>query len=688
MPAQLDGFVPAHCIFYSLFHPTEGTKVRHEFPPGCLEASGIKFDTIKNYIIPKPQLCNKLLTFKYGSYRLVCYPVTVVASYYARNSFSFNFVFVFPYDCATSPYEPTIKRLGKMFTVLEEQSQLLSKAERDLVYFRLKTNDAHKHTTQDNSLDNENPNTLGVADGNQAQERGYAFEKYQEILKDLSGTSKRLAVDDLITRIFQDLNNYSECLIPIDSGNAVDIKLFPLLSPPNSCLSFEDVPISTVNLAKLIDVNWDPTMLGIVPYINGINSIAKIARFCNSDLDLVIECIKHLIYYNCVALVDIFQFSNIYAPTSELNRFLIDSTLAAACQLYVTFKDSTEISVLPLDTRSKRLSSTSNARSRNSSGTMDISQKARYFGPRDGSSISNTESSLNGYQNTPQSHNSSIPLRSMTDGGLSQSEGAGYENGITLPSKSCLFDLYRSLSQGQTVREWYRTHFEKLRSARIDVRRFITFGTIHGLLYRCYSIPVVKNVGLLESVKASSSSKDINTKPEGGLSHGDTLNSVFPAADIQVAGGNANSNSHRGRTRNFLTADAAEEALKDVYRKLRLEDNQNGSSNMKSPMAKFLTKASSNSPEISPVDGLNFSADSRNKVAFDMRRPLTPASADERRKAEVNQTIAEKKAEELLLLRSIRDIENFDKICTRLEKDREEVEGMIRDLGPYQVIHS
>lgn len=145
MSGHFDGFVPVHGIFYSVFHPTEGTKVRHQFPSGCLELSDITFDTIKNYVIPKPQLCNKLLTFKYGPFRLVCYPVNVVAPYYARNSFSFDFVFVFPYDCATSPYEPAIERLGKMFTVLEEQSQILSKAENSSVYFQLKARNTQKH---------------------------------------------------------------------------------------------------------------------------------------------------------------------------------------------------------------------------------------------------------------------------------------------------------------------------------------------------------------------------------------------------------------------------------------------------------------------------------------------------------------------------------------------------------------
>ena len=90
MASQFEGFVDIHSIFYSTFHPTEGSKVKFDFPPRSLENSGINFDSIKNYVIPKRALCHRLITFKYGNYRIACYPVTVNSSIYARNFFSFN----------------------------------------------------------------------------------------------------------------------------------------------------------------------------------------------------------------------------------------------------------------------------------------------------------------------------------------------------------------------------------------------------------------------------------------------------------------------------------------------------------------------------------------------------------------------------------------------------------------------
>ncbi|SCU80126.1 LAFA_0B07646g1_1 [Lachancea sp. 'fantastica'] len=686
MPNNWGEFAPAQGVFYSVFHPTEGTKVKHEFPPGCLADSDINFSTIKNYVIPKPQLCNKLLTFKYGTSRLVCYPVNVAAPYYARNSFSFDFVFIFPYDCVTSPYEPSIERLGKMFTVLEEQSQVLSKAENSSVFFQLKAGDALQRSKQETSPGStEKPGVLGMGlDGNEPHDQDYAFEKYQEILKDLDGPGKRLAVDDLITKIFQDLNNYSECLIPIDSGNAVDIKLFPLLQPPTSNLSFEDVPISTVNLAKLIDASWDPTMLRIVPYINGINSISKISRLSDSDVGLVTECIKHFIYYNCVILADIFQFSNIYAPTSTLGSFLIDPSLATACQSYVTFKDATHIPSLPFDKRIPRLSN-SYSRTHNGSETLENLRKGRFYAPKSESASSAIDFSVNAHYSTPPSHESSIRYPSG-DALNSYPINRGLKEGdLPFPSKSCLFDLYRSLTQGQSVKEWYKIHAEKIRAARIDVRRLITFGTVHGLLYRCSSFPIMKNASLFDALGPLDQPRDSNLVGSEWVTKKGGLNNLLSAADIKVG---IDSEFTRKTRNHFTNTDAAEEALNDVYRKLAIKDTPDPLA--KNPMNTFFFGEHSRSSMDRSTKGSLSAAgsDALSRDASEIRRPVTPASQDERKRNDVYQSIVTRRNEELILLKAVRDVDSFDKICSRLEKGREEIEGMLRDLGPYNVVNT
>ena len=55
--------------------------------------------------------------------------------------------------------------------------------------------------------------------------------------------------------------------------------------------------------------------------------------------------------------------------------------------------------------------------------------------------------------------------------------------------------LYASLRQGLTVREWFGSNSDML--ANIDLRRFITFGVIKGLLYRVHRYAVRTKVGMV-----------------------------------------------------------------------------------------------------------------------------------------------------------------------------------------------
>lgn len=51
-----------------------------------------------------------------------------------------------------------------------------------------------------------------------------------------------------------------------------------------------------------------------------------------------------------------------------------------------------------------------------------------------------------------------------------------------------VFTLYCSLSQGVTLKKWLMENFQKMRA--IDMRRFIGFGVVKGIIYRVHKYPV------------------------------------------------------------------------------------------------------------------------------------------------------------------------------------------------------
>lgn len=141
--------------------------------------------------------------------------------------------------------------------------------------------------------------------------------------------------------LLEDLNNYSEAMIPIDTSNTLNIKLFPTYPPPPP-LYAHHVPLATVRLEDLVDENWDLTMLRVLPWIDGVNSVKQIALLADADLKLVRKAIRHLLYYGCVLLLDTFSFGAIYAPTAEVAAFVESKEMQAECARYVTLQSEAD----------------------------------------------------------------------------------------------------------------------------------------------------------------------------------------------------------------------------------------------------------------------------------------------------------------------------------------------------------
>lgn len=314
------------------------------------------------------------------------YPVCIKGEHYPRNEFIFNFALVLsPPDTTDVPsYKSVVTKLAHLMRGLEEQTRFLS--------------------------DDVSP----------------------------PGTGK---IYSLCETLIEDLNNYAECMIPIDEVNTLNIKLFPTLPNPAPVKAWH-VPLFTVRIESLMDENWDLTMQRVIPFINGVNSVKKIALLADADLKLTKSCVRHLLYYGCVLLLDIFSFNAIYAPTSEFTSMIAsDSEMQAECARYVN-------------------TAFEPARQENAISTLDVSSSLK-------SSIAATT--------TATVDDDFWPLTACGD----VIDGVG------------VVQLFANLRQGLTVRDWYKSNSNML--ANIDLRRFITFGVIKGFLYRVHRYAIQTN---------------------------------------------------------------------------------------------------------------------------------------------------------------------------------------------------
>ena len=157
-------------IFFAIFHPDKGPQVLHQVPDGSITPSSppsngppplIDFEHVSSHIFPKQELCDHLVTICTNKYRLLGYPVCLEDRRYERNEFIFNFAIVLDEEAEFSTYKSVVRKLAKLFKALEEQS-------------------------------------------------GW-----------LSNEVTRAGVYALIEQVLEDLNNYSECMIPISASPLV-----------------------------------------------------------------------------------------------------------------------------------------------------------------------------------------------------------------------------------------------------------------------------------------------------------------------------------------------------------------------------------------------------------------------------------------------------------------------------------
>jgi len=155
------------------------------------------FSAISGVIIPAQEFCNRLITVCVNRFRIIGYTVCIPDPKYKRNQFIFNLAVVLDEDDDFSSYMSVVRKLAALFRNLEEQNQFLSKEEpveswaafpgdyisRPGFFFQSSTS----------SHSNNGSSNVGTDVASRSAAKVYS----------------------LCEMIFEDLNNYYECMIPI-----------------------------------------------------------------------------------------------------------------------------------------------------------------------------------------------------------------------------------------------------------------------------------------------------------------------------------------------------------------------------------------------------------------------------------------------------------------------------------------
>ncbi|KAK5637217.1 hypothetical protein RRF57_012929 [Xylaria bambusicola] len=425
-------------IFYARFLPHEGTKIVAQSPPGCIVATEftphlkpplVDFDIVQEYIIPRKAFFNRLVTVNTpdGKHSILGFPVSIPHERYHRNEFLFNFGLVIESDVDQIPYERLVRRLAVTFAEMERQNGYLSSEGK-------------------------------VDDG-------------------------RRPIESLLEIVKEDLNNYGECMIPVDDGNTINMKLFPYHAPPPPVHGWH-VPVPKTKFADIMDSTWDLTLQKIIPHVDGVNDVRRIAWLADVSLPLTQCALQHLLYYDTILLLDMFFFGSCYALRPGIHDFVSNrSNLMDECAAYVC--------ISPPGPSSSENNMTSSTASLTIPG---LNPSTRFHDP----------------STIPRLTVDNTSSRPTTSSTVSLSSGRRV-------SHYQLIKLMTTFCVGRSVMEWVRLHqesgFDVLR--HIDVRRLVQFGVIKGLLYRVHKYAVSKSyLSLLATGRRSRVSNITSTTTE------------------------------------------------------------------------------------------------------------------------------------------------------------------------------
>lgn len=158
---------------------------------------------------------------------------------------------------------------------------------------------------------------------------------YQEESCFLSSPQTSPAVHAILEQLYEDINSYSETSISIDQFNSIELRIFPFYPNPPQVKDWM-VPLALINLAKRIEENWDLTMKKVAEHINGVNHVSRIAHLADCDISFTRQAISHLLYYQVIMTIDIFQYSNMYTVRKSIQWLADETHVKEQCGPYVT----------------------------------------------------------------------------------------------------------------------------------------------------------------------------------------------------------------------------------------------------------------------------------------------------------------------------------------------------------------
>lgn len=148
-------------------------------------------------------------------------------------------------------------------------------------------------------------------------------------------------IDFWLKRLYQSLLKFVG-EVQINETNSIFVDLPPVGMTTVPIVEDHQVPVRIIDIDQFVDVDWDLTVQEIIPFVDGVNYVKRISDFTAArhqvNLELVRKAIQQLVHFEMVTMIDIFQYSNIYVPTSGVTELYDNKQMQEECCSHVQLR--------------------------------------------------------------------------------------------------------------------------------------------------------------------------------------------------------------------------------------------------------------------------------------------------------------------------------------------------------------
>ena len=310
--------MPVTCVaraFYAEFDDVKGPVVLYEEPPGCLtrdEEGRRIWECFGDYVITgREPLDGVAVRARAGRDAVLCVPQILRSeTRYVRNALLFGLGVAVPgadLPAATGACLPALQRLSRSLRALEAEAQDASWAARK------------------ERLEAALPAVL------EALERA-AAQACRRHVPPAPPTPWPATRDPNVLALARPWLSRRNAKASVVHGGLDERRPPPAVEP-------YEVPILLARPRDLLrlsshrygDDAWDLAVQQVIPHVDGVRSAKQLARAARVDLDVVLRSLRVLRHYRCLAVVDTFQYQNVYRATDRLSRLAASRRALEGC---------------------------------------------------------------------------------------------------------------------------------------------------------------------------------------------------------------------------------------------------------------------------------------------------------------------------------------------------------------------